>query len=147
LSMRRASLSLSLRLLPTRLSPWPSTAVGLTLPARTERCYSIHRCAEIQGSALYCGQEMVRRLSTLSSSRLPEQFLPVPPANGVIDGTYAIANNSGYVFLFNPASRPLSTPPGLLTFNAASLGLACIPGDVFAVGEVRRFRFVSHRTE
>lgn len=61
---------------------------------------------------------------------------PVPPAPGVIDGTYAIADNAGYMFLFNPNSRALSTPPGLIVFDAANLDIVCAPGDVFAISEV-----------
>jgi len=68
---------------------------------------------------------------------LHTQFLPVPPQNGLIDGTYAVANNSGYVFLFNPTSQGMSTPPSLLVFDGPNLGLVCTPGvEVFAVSEI-----------
>lgn len=63
------------------------------------------------------------------------QFLPSPPGSGVIDGTYMTANNSGYIFLFNPYAEALATPPGLLTASD-SLGLDCVVGDSFIIGEM-----------
>lgn len=70
---------------------------------------------------------------------LHTQFLPVVPAPGVIDGSYAVnpANNTGFIFLFNPNTRSLSTPSTLL-HSDARLGIKCTPGDgsYFVIGEM-----------
>jgi hypothetical protein len=70
---------------------------------------------------------------------LNTKFLPAPPAPGVIDGTYAMLNGSGFVFLFNPNAEAMATPDGLLTASAASLDVACAPGEQLAVGELWPF--------
>jgi hypothetical protein len=70
---------------------------------------------------------------------LNTKFLPVPPAPGAIDGTYAMLNGSGFVFLFNPNAEAMATPDGLLTASAASLDVACAPGEQLAVGELWPF--------
>lgn len=65
------------------------------------------------------------------------KFLPQPPAPGAIDGTYAVVNGSGFLFLFNPNPEAAATPSGLLTASAASLDLtACAPGGAVTVGEL-----------
>ena len=64
------------------------------------------------------------------------KFLPSPPAPGVIDGTYAILNTSGYIFLFNPNAEPMTTPDGLLTASFDSLDLQCKTGDIFGIDEI-----------
>ena len=64
------------------------------------------------------------------------KFLPSPPSIGAIDGTYAVINGSGYLFLFNPNAEPMTTPDGLLTANADSLDLECNTGDTIAIGEI-----------
>ena len=70
---------------------------------------------------------------------LNTKFLPVPPAPGVIDGTYAMVDGAGFIFLFNPNAEAMSTPPGLLTASAASLDTTCKLGDSLAVSEVWPF--------
>ena len=67
---------------------------------------------------------------------LRTKFLPQPPAPGAIDGTYAMLNGSGFLFLFNPNAEAAATPDGLLTASAASLDTTCAPGDSLAVGEL-----------
>jgi hypothetical protein len=67
---------------------------------------------------------------------LNTKFLPAPPAPGVIDGTYAMVDGAGFIFLFNPNAEAMSTPPGLLTASAASLDAPCSPGESLAVAEV-----------
>jgi hypothetical protein len=65
------------------------------------------------------------------------KFLPQPPAAGAIDGTYAVVNGSGYLFLFNPNPEAAATPNGLLTATAAALDLSlCSPGASVTVGEL-----------
>lgn len=64
------------------------------------------------------------------------KFLAQPPAPGVIDGTYAMVNGTGFVFLFNPNAQSITTPDGLLTASAASLDTTCAPGDELTVGEL-----------
>ncbi len=55
-----------------------------------------------------------------------------------MDGTTAIENNQGFVFLFNPNTRAMATPQGLLVADW-HLDLDCGPGDVFLIGEVSRY--------
>jgi len=65
------------------------------------------------------------------------KFLPQPPAPGAIDGTYALVNGSGYLFLFNPNPEAAPTAPGLLVATADSLDLTqCTPGGSVTVGEL-----------
>jgi hypothetical protein len=59
--------------------------------------------------------------------------LPYPPGPGVVDGSFAILNNGGFVFLFNPNSRSLSSP--VLTVDA-SIGIYCDASQSFAFIEV-----------
>jgi hypothetical protein len=58
--------------------------------------------------------------------------LPQPPAIGVVDGTYMVLNNEGYVFLFNPNAWPVA--PMELTLND-SLGFTPT-SDMFLVSEL-----------
>jgi len=70
---------------------------------------------------------------------LKTSFLPQPPSPGAIDGTYAILpqTNTGYIFLFNPNSPAMTTPPGLLVADRFNLGLNCTPGvESFTLSEV-----------
>jgi len=64
------------------------------------------------------------------------KFLPQPPAPDTIDGTYAMVNGSGFLFLFNPNAGAMPTPDGLLTASAASLDTTCAPGDELTIGEL-----------
>lgn len=60
--------------------------------------------------------------------------LPVPPAPGVTDGTFAMNGTGGFIFLFNPNSMALPSPSLALD---ASLDLLCTPGSVtFALTEL-----------
>jgi len=66
-------------------------------------------------------------------------FLPAPPGPGVIDGTFSVlpSTNKGYIFLFNPNSASMTTPPGLLVADSVNLGLNCTPGlETFALSEL-----------
>ena len=58
--------------------------------------------------------------------------LPQSPASGVVDGTYMILDNEGYVFLFNPNAWPVA--PIELTLND-SLGFTPT-SDIFLVSEL-----------
>ena len=67
------------------------------------------------------------------------KFLPAPPGPGVIDGTYAMRDGAGFLFLFNPNAEAAETPAGLLQASAASLDVACAPGEGVTIGELWPF--------
>jgi len=60
--------------------------------------------------------------------------LPFPPGNGVVDGSVAVVNNTGWLMLFNPNARGMPSP----TLQVGpQLGLRCDPsgGQLFAFTE------------